>query len=51
MPTTTSIRKIPREKQINIRATDEERAVIDYALAWSIRTVLISSLNWLTEPV
>ena len=31
MPTTTSIRKIPREKRINIRATDEERAVIDYA--------------------
>ncbi|EKA5693639.1 DUF1778 domain-containing protein [Salmonella enterica] len=31
MPTTASIRKTPRENQINIRATDEERAVIDYA--------------------
>jgi uncharacterized protein (DUF1778 family) len=27
----TSIRKPTRDKQINIRATDEERAVIDYA--------------------
>ncbi|MHA6370216.1 type II toxin-antitoxin system TacA family antitoxin [Escherichia coli] len=31
MPTTASIRKTSRENQINIRATDEERAVIDYA--------------------
>lgn len=31
MPITASIRKTPRENQINIRATDEERAVIDYA--------------------
>ena len=31
MPPTASIRKTPRENQINIRATDEERAVIDYA--------------------
>ena len=31
MPTTTSVRKIPRGNQINIQATDEERAVIDYA--------------------
>ena len=31
MPATASIRKTPRENQINIRATDEERAVIDYA--------------------
>ncbi|EEU9600124.1 DUF1778 domain-containing protein [Escherichia coli O8:H49] len=31
MPTTANIRKTPRENQINIRATDEERAVIDYA--------------------
>ncbi|WP_294900442.1 DUF1778 domain-containing protein [Tatumella sp. UBA2305] len=29
MPTT--VRKSVRDKQINIRATDEERAVIDYA--------------------
>lgn len=27
----TTIRKSVRDKQINIRATDEERAVIDYA--------------------
>lgn len=27
----TSARKPTRDKQINIRATDEERAVIDYA--------------------
>lgn len=27
----TSVRKPTRDKQINIRATDEERAVIDYA--------------------
>ncbi|EKR4010978.1 DUF1778 domain-containing protein, partial [Salmonella enterica] len=27
----TTIRKSVRNKQINIRATDEERAVIDYA--------------------
>ena len=31
MSTAASVRKIPRENQINIRATDEERAVIDYA--------------------
>ncbi|EAB9082097.1 DUF1778 domain-containing protein [Salmonella enterica subsp. enterica] len=31
MSTTASVRKTPRENQINIRATDEERAVIDYA--------------------
>lgn len=31
MSTAASIRKTPRENQINIRATDEERAVIDYA--------------------
>ena len=31
MPTAASVRKTPRENQINIRATDEERAVIDYA--------------------
>jgi uncharacterized protein (DUF1778 family) len=27
----TSIRKQIRDKQINVRATDEERAIIDYA--------------------
>ncbi|MBE5251963.1 DUF1778 domain-containing protein [Mixta mediterraneensis] len=27
----TTVRKSVRDKQINIRATDEERAVIDYA--------------------
>ncbi|EBG1798937.1 DUF1778 domain-containing protein [Salmonella enterica subsp. enterica serovar Give] len=31
MSTAASVRKTPRENQINIRATDEERAVIDYA--------------------
>lgn len=31
MSTTASVRKTPRGNQINIRATDEERAVIDYA--------------------
>lgn len=31
MSTTASVRKTPRENQINIRATDEERAIIDYA--------------------
>ncbi|ENT8660592.1 DUF1778 domain-containing protein, partial [Shigella flexneri] len=31
MSTAASVRKTPREHQINIRATDEERAVIDYA--------------------
>lgn len=31
MTSSPGIRKTPRENQINIRATDEERAVIDYA--------------------
>lgn len=30
----TSARRLTRDKQINIRATDEERAVIDYAASF-----------------